>query len=174
MALLFAGGSLCFLIGPFPGYVALVGPRADAVTFFAGSILFTAGGALQTGLAFAERDLRPELGRHRLPRLDATRVVAGPGQAGLVGAVGQPARLRPVRDLSRRRLCRPRHRLAARSGRRELEHGRRSGVLRGLRAGDVALRPHVEVATAAARSRARGDDRARRGAAGVTRFIRIG
>src|SRR4051794_5334257 len=55
MALLFAGGSLCFVIGPFPGYVALVGPGADAVTFFVGSILFTAGGALQSVIAFPER-----------------------------------------------------------------------------------------------------------------------
>jgi hypothetical protein len=55
MALLFAVGSACFLIGPFPGYVELVGPRADAITFFAGSILFTAGGALQTWLAFPDR-----------------------------------------------------------------------------------------------------------------------
>src|SRR4051794_36572679 len=51
MALLFAVGSLCFLVGPFPGYVELVGPEADAVTFFAGSILFTAGGALQLKLS---------------------------------------------------------------------------------------------------------------------------
>lgn len=51
MALLFATGSLCFLIGPFPGYVELVGPGADAVTFFAGSVLFTAGGALQVWLS---------------------------------------------------------------------------------------------------------------------------
>src|SRR3954469_13457664 len=55
MALLFAAGSLCFLIGPFPGYADLVGPSADAVTFFVGSILFTAGGALQAWLAFGER-----------------------------------------------------------------------------------------------------------------------
>jgi hypothetical protein len=55
MALLFATGSLCFLIGPFPGYAQLVGAEADAVTFFAGSILFTAGGAVQTWLAFPER-----------------------------------------------------------------------------------------------------------------------
>ena len=51
MALLFALGSLCFLIGPFPGYADLVGPGADAVTFFAGSILFTGGGALQLWLS---------------------------------------------------------------------------------------------------------------------------
>jgi hypothetical protein len=55
MGLLFAVGSLCFLIGPFPGYVELVGPGADAVTFFVGSIFFTAGGAMQSWLAFPER-----------------------------------------------------------------------------------------------------------------------
>ena len=55
MALLFALGSTCFLIGPFPGYAQLVGATADAVTFFLGSILFTAGGALQSLIAFPER-----------------------------------------------------------------------------------------------------------------------
>lgn len=55
MAAFFAAGSTCFLIGPFPGYAALVGDSADAVTFFVGSILFTAGGALQSSLAFPER-----------------------------------------------------------------------------------------------------------------------
>ena len=59
MALCFATGSTCFLIGPFPGYADLVGEEADALTFFAGSILFTAGGALQTWLAApARRDER--------------------------------------------------------------------------------------------------------------------
>jgi YrhK-like protein len=55
MALFFALGSACFLIGPFPGYAQLVGASADAVTFFVGSILFTAGGAVQTLTAFPER-----------------------------------------------------------------------------------------------------------------------
>ena len=55
MAVCFAVGSTCFLIGPFPGYAQLVGDSADAVTFFVGSILFTAGGALQSGLAWPER-----------------------------------------------------------------------------------------------------------------------
>jgi FtsH-binding integral membrane protein len=55
MALLFLAGGACFLIGPFPGYVNLVGDKADSVTFFIGSVLFTAGGALQTLLAFPER-----------------------------------------------------------------------------------------------------------------------
>ncbi len=55
MAMLFALGSTCFLVGPFPGYARLVGAEADAVTFFAGSILFTAGGLLQSAIAFPDR-----------------------------------------------------------------------------------------------------------------------
>jgi hypothetical protein len=55
MALLFAVGSTCFLIGPFPGYVDVVGPEAVAITFFVGSLFFTAGGALQSWLAFPGR-----------------------------------------------------------------------------------------------------------------------
>jgi hypothetical protein len=54
MALLFAAGSTGFLIAPFPGYASLVG-RADSVTFFVGSILFTAGAGVQSSLAFRER-----------------------------------------------------------------------------------------------------------------------
>lgn len=53
MAGFFALGSTCFLIGPFPGYLQLVGGTADALTFFVGSILFTAGGALQSWLAWS-------------------------------------------------------------------------------------------------------------------------
>jgi hypothetical protein len=55
MAVCFATGSACFLVGPFPGYTQLVGERADAITFFVGSVLFTLGGALQSYLAFPER-----------------------------------------------------------------------------------------------------------------------
>src|SRR3954471_19855280 len=54
MALLFALGSLAFVVAPFPGYAQLVGATADAVTFFAGSLLFTAGGAVQVLLAARE------------------------------------------------------------------------------------------------------------------------
>ena len=58
MALCFALGSTCFLVGPFPGYAQLVGEAADGITFFVGSILFTAGGALQSWLAWPERRVR--------------------------------------------------------------------------------------------------------------------
>jgi len=62
MALCFAAGSTCFLVGPFPGYVNLVGAEADGVTFFVGSILFTAGGALQVSLCYRARH-EPGAGR---------------------------------------------------------------------------------------------------------------
>jgi hypothetical protein len=55
MSALFAIGSLCFFVGPFPGYAQLVGAEADAITFFVGSLFFTAGGAVQTWLAFPAR-----------------------------------------------------------------------------------------------------------------------
>ena len=54
MALFFALGSTCFLVGPFPGYVQLVGESADAITFFVGSVLFTAGGTMQSWLSWIE------------------------------------------------------------------------------------------------------------------------
>lgn len=60
MARFFALGSTCFLVGPFPGYVQLVGDSVDAVTFFVGSILFTLGGALQSQLAWPGRRLPGE------------------------------------------------------------------------------------------------------------------
>jgi hypothetical protein len=44
---LFSLGSLCFAIGPVPGFVQLVGTEADAAVFFAGSIAFTSAAALQ-------------------------------------------------------------------------------------------------------------------------------
>lgn len=55
MAVCFALGSTCFLVGPFPGYARLVGDSADAITFFVGSILFTIGAALQSWLTWPKR-----------------------------------------------------------------------------------------------------------------------
>ncbi len=54
IALGFAIGSACFFIAPFPGFVQLVGPGADGVVFFAGSIFFT----LAAGLEVREATLR--------------------------------------------------------------------------------------------------------------------
>ena len=47
IGVLFAVGSACFAVGPFPGYVNLVGSSADGITFFVGSIFFTTAAALQ-------------------------------------------------------------------------------------------------------------------------------
>jgi hypothetical protein len=55
MALLFALGSACFMIGPLRSYLDLVGPGASAATLFGGSLLFTAGGALQLALSVPQR-----------------------------------------------------------------------------------------------------------------------
>jgi hypothetical protein len=46
-AVLFIVGSACFAVGPFPGFVQLVGAAADAAVFFAGSLCFTAAATLQ-------------------------------------------------------------------------------------------------------------------------------
>ena len=47
IAVLFAAGSACFLVAPFPGFLQLVGPVADGVVFFVGSLLFTSAAAVQ-------------------------------------------------------------------------------------------------------------------------------
>ena len=47
IGVLFAIGSTCFFIGPFPGLVAWVGSEIDALVFFVGSIFFTSAAALQ-------------------------------------------------------------------------------------------------------------------------------
>ena len=47
MAVLFAIGSTCFLVGPIPAFVDLVGPEADGVVFFVGSLFFTTAATLQ-------------------------------------------------------------------------------------------------------------------------------
>ena len=47
IGVLFAIGSTCFLVGPFPGFVELVGSEIDAFVFFAGSVFFTSAALLQ-------------------------------------------------------------------------------------------------------------------------------
>jgi hypothetical protein len=59
MGAFFLSGSLCFAVGPLGAYVNAVGARADAMTFFIGSVLFTLGGSSQCLLAAPERPDRP-------------------------------------------------------------------------------------------------------------------
>ena len=47
IGILFAIGSVCFILGPAPGFVNLVGSGADGTTFFVGSIFFTSAAFLQ-------------------------------------------------------------------------------------------------------------------------------
>ncbi len=47
IAILFMVGSGLFALGALPGYAGMVGTRTDAVTFFIGSLFFTAAGFLQ-------------------------------------------------------------------------------------------------------------------------------
>jgi hypothetical protein len=148
MAVAFAAGATCCLIGPFPGYLALVGPVADSLTFFVGPLLFTAGGALQVLLAAAERG---DAGTGRAAWRTATVQFAGtmffdittfralqtalsdPDYDRLPAARYRPPGLRPLRRCGDRRLRGPSDRLGARPGRCELEHRGRRGLLPRLR-----------------------------------------
>lgn len=65
IGVLFAIGSACFIVGPFPGFLSLVGPEADAIVFFGGSIFFTAAALLQY-LEAANADEGPGRRRRRL------------------------------------------------------------------------------------------------------------
>jgi hypothetical protein len=47
IGILFAAGSACFLVAPMPWFLDLVGPEADGVVFFVGSLLFTSAASLQ-------------------------------------------------------------------------------------------------------------------------------
>ena len=47
IGILFAVGSSCFLVAPFPGFVELVGSGVDGMVFFAGSVFFTSAATLQ-------------------------------------------------------------------------------------------------------------------------------
>jgi hypothetical protein len=68
IAVLFAIGSTCFLVGPFPGFVELVGSAVDGVVFFIGSIFFTSAATLQY-LEAINADRGPRLVAERELRL---------------------------------------------------------------------------------------------------------
>ena len=67
IGVLFAIGSVCFLLGPFPGFAGLVGSAADGAVFFVGSVFFTSAALLQY--------LRP-------PTRTVIRPAAGPAGSG--------------------------------------------------------------------------------------------
>lgn len=61
IAVLFAIGSVCFVVGPFPGYIQLFGSSADGVTFFVGSLFFTSAALLQAIQASARDRLSTQI-----------------------------------------------------------------------------------------------------------------
>jgi hypothetical protein len=65
IAVLFAVGSLLFALGAVPGYASAVGTRWDTVTFFLGSLFFTAAGFLTYREAVDAGPQLPGSGRRR-------------------------------------------------------------------------------------------------------------
>ena len=47
IGILFAVGSICFMVAPMPWFFDLAGPQVDAAVFFVGSVFFTSAAALQ-------------------------------------------------------------------------------------------------------------------------------
>lgn len=68
IGVLFAIGSVCFLLGPLPGFIQVVGSAADGTVFFVGSLFFTSAALLQyLEAANADRDIAAgHSGRMRL------------------------------------------------------------------------------------------------------------
>lgn len=60
IGVLFTIGSACFALGAMPGYIDLVGPQADASTYFIGSLFFTSAAFLEY-LQVINADRRPVL-----------------------------------------------------------------------------------------------------------------
>ncbi|MFF0815834.1 hypothetical protein ACFYVR_11900 [Rhodococcus sp. NPDC003318] len=63
----FAIGSTLFAVGAVPGYAQAVGVRADNLTYFVGSLFFTAAAAIQLWLSGRRR---PRGGAHRVEQCD--------------------------------------------------------------------------------------------------------
>ena len=76
IAILFMAGSACFMAGAAPGYADQVGARADALTYFVGSLLFTSAAYLQyVECISAERSAVPGRPRRlRLLTVEVTRI----------------------------------------------------------------------------------------------------
>jgi hypothetical protein len=66
IGVLFAVGSFLFGLGTVPGYANAVGARPDAVTFFIGSLFFTAAGFLQYREAVDAAPERPGHARRKV------------------------------------------------------------------------------------------------------------
>ena len=61
IGVLFAVGSLCFLVAPFPGFLQAVGSTVDGAVFFVGSLFFTSAATLQLVDSIEEGSSRLDL-----------------------------------------------------------------------------------------------------------------
>ena len=87
IGVLFAIGSLCFVVGPFPGFVQLVGSAADGTVFFVGSVFFTSAALLQYLEAANADQPGGRRGRMRLLTFEPHRVDWWATLVQLVGTV---------------------------------------------------------------------------------------
>jgi hypothetical protein len=88
IGILFAAGSVCFLVAPMPWFFDLVGARVDAAVFFVGSLLFTSAAVLQW-LETINADLGPgkRVGRLRVLTFEPRRIDWWSSGVQLVGTV---------------------------------------------------------------------------------------
>ena len=84
--MLFAIGSTCFLVGPLPGFIQLVGSAADGIVFFVGSLFFTTAALLQY-LQAANADRDRGGGRMRLLRFELRNVAWWSSGIQLIGTL---------------------------------------------------------------------------------------
>ena len=88
IGVLFAAGSLCFLVAPMPWFFDAVGASIDAAVFFVGSLFFTSAAALQW-LETINADLGPgrRVGRLRVLTFEPRRIDWWSSGVQLVGTV---------------------------------------------------------------------------------------
>lgn len=89
VATLFVVGSTCFAVAAVPAYAGAVGARADGVTYFVGSLFFTAAAGLQL---LVSTGAVPATGHHRLAAVQWRSLRQAPHRAewwaGIVQFVG--------------------------------------------------------------------------------------
>jgi hypothetical protein len=87
IAVLFAVGSLLFALGSVPAYATAVGAQKDAVTFFLGSLFFTAAGFLTYREAVDAGPARPDGTRRRFFVYQPARIDWSATSVQLLGTV---------------------------------------------------------------------------------------
>ena len=88
IAVLFVIGSACFLVGPLPKFIDLVGGRTDGLVFFVGSLFFTSAASLQWWESVnVSRGPATEAGRRRLVSWDPHRIDWWASGVQLIGTV---------------------------------------------------------------------------------------